>query len=579
LIHGDASLAGQGIVYEVLQMSLLDGYRTGGTIHVALNNQVGFTTNYLDARSSTYCTDVAKVTLSPVFHVNGDDVEAVVYVIQLALEFRQVFKRDVFIDILGYRKHGHNEGDEPRFTQPILYKSIARHADPLTIYAQQLADKGILAPEEAKRIETDFRNYLEEKYQQAQQVRVGPDVTFLEKPWEPFRRNGQAEPAQTPDTGVDPAHLRDLGLRITHLPSGPNFFTKIQKIFEDHHKLVAEGTRLDWAMGELLAYATLVDEGHPVRVSGQDTERGTFSHRHAVVTVEDSEEEYVPLAHVRPGQAPFQIFNSPLSEYGVLGFEYGYAMAVPDGLTVWEAQYGDFANGAQIIIDQFIASGETKWQQMNGLVLLLPHGYEGQGPEHSSARLERYLSLCADHNLGVVNCTTPANFFHVLRRQLYRPFRKPLVVMTPKSLLRHPRAVSALADFAPGTRFQEVIDDPAVDPAAVRRVLLCSGRFYYELLERREKEGRADTAIVRLEQLYPVPVRGVEALRQKYSQAARWLYVQEEPANMGAWPHLALHLRLPGLEGVSRPETSTTATGFPAQHTREQEEILAHAFH
>ncbi len=427
-------------------------------------------------------------------------------------------------------------------------------------------------------METDFRNYLEEKYQQAQHVDVGPDVTFLEKPWEPFRHTEHTEAGEAPDTGVDAAHLRLLGERITHLPSGPNFFTKIQKIFEEHRKLVAEGTRLDWAMGELLAYATLVDEGHPVRVSGQDTERGTFSHRHAVVTVEDSEEEYVPLAHVRPGQAPFQIYNSPLSEYGVLGFEYGYAMAVPDGLTVWEAQYGDFANGAQSMIDQFIVSGETKWQQMNGLVLLLPHGYEGQGPEHSSARIERFLSLCADHNLSVVNCTTPANFFHALRRQLYRPYREPLVVATPKSLLRHPKAVSALADFAPGTRFQAVMDDAAADPQKVRRVILCSGRLYYDLLERRDKEQRADTALIRLEQLYPVPEKQIAALRQKYVQATRWLYVQEEPANMGGWPYLRNHLPLPGLEGVSRAEASTTATGFPAQHAREQEEILQRAF-
>jgi 2-oxoglutarate dehydrogenase E1 component len=577
LIHGDASLAGQGIVYELLQMSLLDGYRTGGTIHIALNNQVGFTTNYLDARSSTYCTDVAKVTLSPVFHVNGDDVEAVVFVIQLALEFRQEFKRDVFVDLLGYRRYGHNEGDEPRFTQPVLYKTIAKHPHPGDIYAKKLADEGILSLEKSKKIDEDFHSYLDQKYDAARKLELSPDLTFLEETWKPYRPSQPDDFSKSPETGVDLQRLREIGESITHLPSGPKFFSKVQKIFADRKKML-DDNRLDWAMGELLAYATLVDEGVPVRLTGQDSERGTFSHRHAVLTVEDSEEEYVPLSHVREGQAAFHIYNSPLSEYGVLGFEYGYAMAYPQGLTIWEAQYGDFTSGAQTITDEFIAAGETKWHEMNGLVLFLPHGYEGQGADHSSARPERFLSLCGDNNIKVVNCTTPANFFHVLRRQVRRPFRKPLIIFTPKSLLRNPAAVSGLEDFGPGTKFQHILDDSMADPKLVKRVIGCTGKIYYELAERRAQDGREDIAFVRLEQLYPLPIEALHGIRKKYAAASEWLWVQEEPGNMGAWPFLTLHLPDLNLRCVSRKESSTTATGFSKQHQAEQKAILDQAF-
>jgi len=578
LIHGDSSIAGQGVVYEVLQMSQLSGYGVGGTIHVVLNNQVGFTTNYLDARSSTYCTDVAKITLSPVFHVNGDDVEAVVYVIGLALEFHAQFQRDVFIDILGYRKHGHNEGDEPRFTQPILYKIIARHPDPMRIYADRLAAEGVVSREMAEKIEDDFRNHLDGKYELSKTVTISPDLTFLGDTLKPYRRAASEDFLESPATGVEVEKLRSLAARMNHLPTGPDFFAKIQKIFDDRRKMVAEKNRLDWAMGELLAYATLLDEGHAVRLAGQDSERGTFSHRHAVVTIEDSEEKYVPLAHLRDGQGQFTVVNSLLSEYGALGFEYGYAMAHPDGLTIWEAQYGDFANGAQIIIDQYLSSAEAKWRQQNGLVMLVPHGWEGQGPEHSSARLERYLELCADYNLQVVNCSTPANFFHALRRQLHRDFRKPLIVMSPKSLLRHPQCASPLDDFAAGTRFLEIIEDMETDAATVRTVLLCSGKIYYELLERREREKRADVALIRLEQLYPLSAKQLAEFARTYRKAETWRWVQEEPANMGAWPFLALNLSTLPLSLVSRKASSSPATGFPVQHAAEQSALLDAAF-
>ena len=578
LIHGDASIAGQGVVYELLQMSLLDGYRTGGTVHVVLNNQVGFTTNYLDGRSSTYCTDVAKVTLSPVFHVNGDDVEAVAYVVGLALEFRETFKRDVFIDILGYRKWGHNEGDEPRFTQPILYKIIASHPDPLEIYSRKLVDEGVMDIERIKRVEEDFRRHLEEKFELSKRAPLSADDSFLRETWAPFRRASADTPEESPATGVDAATLKDIGLKIAHLPSGPKFFTKIQRIFDDRRKMIEEGTRLDWAMGELLAYATLLSEGVPVRLTGQDSERGTFSHRHAVVTIEDSEEEYVPLAHVREGQARFAVYNSPLSEYGVLGFEYGYALGAPQGLTIWEAQYGDFANGAQVVIDQFLSSAEDKWQQMNGLVLLLPHGFEGQGPEHSSARIERFLSLCAENNLQMVNATTPANFFHVLRRQVHRPLRKPLIVFTPKSLLRHPACVSAMPEFATGTRFHEILDDSSAEAKSVERVVFCSGKVYYDLLDKKQKDARRETGLVRIEQLYPLPQTQMQAVLQKYAAAKKRLWVQEEPENMGPWPFLRAQEVMAGFEAVTRAASGSPATGFPARHQKEQQALVERAF-
>ena len=495
LIHGDASLAGQGIVYEVLQMSELDGYKTGGTIHLVINNQLGFTTNYLDGRSSIYCTDVAKTIQSPIFHVNGDDVEAVVHAIELAIEYRQHFQRDVFIDLLSYRKYGHNESDEPRFTQPILYKIIEKHPDPATIYIEKLLADGIITSDQAGRTREEFEKKLDAELELAKKIDKGHIDPFLEKTWEGFIKAKPSDFEQSVATGISGTKLCSLAEKVTELPSEKQFFRKTIRLMKERRKMVTDTGVIDWAMGETLAYASLLHEGYSVRFSGQDVERGTFSHRHAVLKMEDSEEEYVPLASLGNGNATFEIYNSLLSEYGVLGFEYGYAMSSPNTLVVWEAQFGDFNNGAQIIIDQFISSAEEKWKVMNGMVLMLPHGYEGQGPEHSSARMERFLSLCAENNMIMANCTTPANLFHLLRRQMKQPFRKPLAIFTPKSLLRHPACTSRLSELIRG-RFLELIDDPEAEPSLVDRVILCSGKIYYELLEEKTKKGYSQTAII-----------------------------------------------------------------------------------
>jgi 2-oxoglutarate dehydrogenase E1 component len=510
LIHGDAAIAGQGVVYEVIQMSQLKGFRTGGTIHLVINNQIGFTTNYLDARSSTYCTDVAKVILSPVFHVNADDVEALVYTIELAMEFRQKFHRDVFVDILGFRKYGHNEGDEPRFTQPLLYKAIAEHPNAREIYNQKLLTQGEVEANLAREMEKSFRDLLQKNLDSARQKTVAEVSPYLEGSWKGLRIASERDFEASPDTAVPKEEILHIADRITSLPQDKKFFSKTMKLFSDRKKMI-EADRVDWAMGELLAYGTLVNEKFPVRFSGQDVQRGTFSHRHAVVNLEDSEEQYVPLCHISEDQASFQIFNSLLSEYAVLGFEYGYSLSSPNALVIWEAQFGDFMNGAQIIIDQYLTSAEDKWNRMNGLVLLLPHGFEGQGAEHSSGRLERFLTACAELNIQVANCTTPANFFHLLRRQLKRDFRKPLVVFTPKSLLRHPRCVSRVDDLANG-RFAEIIDDATADPDRVSRLVFCSGKIFYELIEKKEKDQANHIAIIRFEQLYPFPQKQFEAL-------------------------------------------------------------------
>lgn len=580
LIHGDASVAGQGIVYEVIQMAGLDGYKTGGTIHLIINNQIGFTTNFKDARTSTYCTDIAKVTLSPVFHVNGDDVEALVYAINLAMEYRQKYRNDVFIDILCYRRFGHNESDEPKFTQPLLYKAIEKHANSRDIYIKQLIGEGKLEASLAKEMEKEFRGILQERLNEAKEiVSTYQDVKFGGA-WSDMRIATPKDFDTSPNTAVKKTTLLEIAKRISTLPSNKKFFKKIEKLFDERSKMANTTHVFDWAMGEQMAYGTLLAEGKRVRLSGQDVERGTFSHRHAVITLEDSEEEYIPLANISDQQAPFDIYNSHLSEYGVLGFEYGYAMANPNALTIWEAQFGDFFNGAQIVVDQYIASAETKWQRENGLVMLLPHGYEGQGPEHSSARIERFMELCADYNMQVANCTTPANFFHVLRRQFKRDFRKPLVVFSPKSLLRHPACVSPLTDFTEG-KFQEVIDDANVKTAEVKRILFCSGKIYYELLEKQQKDKIKDVAIVRLEQLYPTPLAQMEAVYKKYKKAEDLVWVQEEPENMGAWPYLLRRLRktvFSGIEVISRKESSSTATGFAKQHADQQAYILAKAF-
>lgn len=566
MIHGDAAVSGQGIVYEVVQMAQLDGYRVGGTVHVVVNNQVGFTTNYLDARSSTYCTDVAKTTLSPVFHVNGDDVEAVLQAFEIAIEYRQEFNQDIFIDLLCYRKYGHNEGDEPKFTQPNLYNIIAKHPNPKDIYLKQLLAEGSITLEQAKAIENEYNEYLEGQFDTARQNEKAIVWDFLKKAWEGYRHSTPADFEQSPETGVDKATLLDLGRKLATLPEGKKYFRKIAKIFEDRLNAI-EGDKLDWGSAEMLAYATLLAEGHPVRISGQDVERGTFSHRHAVVKTEDTEEEVITLNNLTSDQAPFSIYNSLLSEYGVLGFEYGYSLATPSGLTIWEAQFGDFFNGAQIMVDQFITAGEDKWSTQSGLVMLLPHGYEGQGAEHSSARLERFLQQCADYNIQVVNSTTPANHFHLLRRQMKREFRKPLVVFSPKMLLRYPSAVSTLDEMATG-RFQEVIDDVRANKQSVDTVVLCSGKFYYEISEKAAEMGVENMAFVRVEQLYPMPKNQIEAVLASYPNAKNILWAQEEPENMGAWTYMAMNLRHIPLIGICRKSSAAAAEGSKKLHEK-----------
>ncbi len=577
LIHGDAAVAAQGIVYELLQMSKVKGYKTGGTIHVVVNNQIGFTTNYIDARSSTYCTDVAKVTLSPVFHVNGDDVEALVHTIKLAIEFRQKFHRDVFIDMLCYRKYGHNEGDEPRFTQPLLYKAIAEHPNPREIYLEKLLNHGDMEASLAKGNVNEFREMLQERLAEAKQKKKVKVVPFLEGSWKDLRQASDKDNHTTSKTSVDLKNLKRIASKIVELPKDKNFFSKTTRLFADRSKMLDGAGAMDWAMGELLAYGTLLEEGYPVRLSGQDVERGTFSHRHSVIRIEDSEEQYVPLNNLSKKQAPFYVYNSPLSEYGVLGFEYGYAWGAPNTLTIWEAQFGDFFNGAQIIIDQYLSSSEDKWKRMNGLVMLLPHGYEGQGAEHSSARLERFLDLCAENNLQIVNCTTPANFFHALRRQLHRPFRKPLIVFTPKSLLRHPECVSSYDEFAKGT-FSKVIDDEKAKVSKIKRVALCSGKLYYDMNDYRVENKIEDTAIVRIEQLYPLPEKELEALKKKYHKIKDWVWVQEEPENMGAWSFVHRRFNKFPIRVVSRHESASPATGSPKAHAKQQDLLIKTLF-
>jgi 2-oxoglutarate dehydrogenase E1 component len=578
LIHGDAAVAAQGIVYEVLQMSQLEGYKTGGTIHLVINNQVGFTTNYLDARSSIYCTDVAKVVLSPVFHVNGDDVEAVVYACKLAMEFRQKFGRDVFIDVLCYRKYGHNEGDEPRFTQPLLYKAIAKHPNPREIYNKKLLDQGAVEASLAVEMEESFKNMLQEMLTEAKQTEKAKITSFLEGSWKGLKMAAKDDFISSPDTAVSKDAFLEIAKKISTLPEELKFFNKSKKLFNDRLQMI-ENDNYDWAMGELMAYATLLDEGRPVRFSGQDVERGTFSHRHAVVKLEESEGEYVPLNNISEKQAKLEIYNSLLSEYGVLGFEFGYAIAAPNTLTIWEAQFGDFFNGAQIIVDQFISSAEYKWRRMNGLVMLLPHGYEGMGPEHSSARMERWLQMCAENNMQITNCTTPANFHHLLRRQLHRNFRKPLVVFTPKSLLRHPKCTSTLSDFTNGG-FKELIDDETANADQITKVAFCTGKIYYDLMEQKTSDGNNDVAIVRLEQLYPLPEKQIAEVLKKYSNAKEWLWVQEEPENMGAWSFLLRKMNpmTPGLKVISRAEGSSPATGYSKMHAEQQKAILDKVF-
>ena len=578
VVHGDAAIAGQGIAYEVVQMGGLEGYKTNGTIHMVVNNQIGFTTNYLDGRTSTYCTDVGKVTLCPVMHVNADDVEAVVHASLFALEYRMRFKMDVFLDLLGYRKYGHNEGDEPRFTQPILYKAIAKHSNPRDIYTQKLIQEGVIDAAYVKKLESDYKSSLEVELMDSRKAEKTIITPFMADEWSGFQRVREWEMLDAVDTGYDKEDLRRIARAITELPSDKKFIRKIERLIGDRRKMFFETDKLDWAMGELLAYGSLLDEGYNVRISGQDVERGTFSHRHAVIKVEDSEEEVILLQGISDKQGKFQIYNSLLSEYGVLGFDYGYAMASPNTLTIWEAQFGDFSNGAQIMIDQDISAAEDKWKLQNGLVMLLPHGYEGQGAEHSSARMERYLQLCARDNMYVVDCTTPANFYHVLRRQMKVNFRKPLVVFTPKSLLRHPKAVSSVSELVSG-HFREVIDDDSADVAKVKSLVFCTGKFYYDLLAYREEHDRDDVALVRLEQLFPLPTEQLQKILKKYKNADDVVWAQEEPRNMGAWSHLIMHFdEARDFRVASRRIYASPAAGSAVRSKLRHEQVVSYVF-
>ena len=575
VIHGDAAIAGQGIVYEIAQMMTLDGYKTGGTVHIVVNNQVGFTTNYLDARSSTYCTDIAKVTDSPVMHINADDVEAVVHAIRFAADYRAKFHKDVYIDLLGYRKYGHNEGDEPRFTQPKLYDIIANHPNPRKIYKQKLLQEGIVSDEIIAEMEQEFKLLLDENFEAAKEIERNQMSIFMEEDWRDFSKSAVGKTLEKVDTRFDLAELKELAQKLFELPSDKKFINKIIRLFQQRLKMVQETNELDWALGELLAYASLLKEGYNVRISGEDVERGTFSHRHAVLKTEDTEEEYIYLKNVSDSR--FDIYNSHLSEYGVLGFDYGYALASPKTLTIWEAQFGDFANGAQIIIDQYLVAAEEKWKIQNGLVMLLPHGMEGQGAEHSSARLERFLTLCANENIFVANCTTPANYFHLLRRQMKLPFRKPLVVMTPKSLLRHPKVVSGIEEMANG-EFQTLIDDTLINAEKVERIALCSGKIYYELLAKREELNEERVALVRLEQLYPLDKETLTAIINRYAHNKEIVWVQEEPENMGAWAYILRNLRNTDIQVIAPVSSGTPAPGTHKGFDKNQKQVIQRVF-
>ena len=579
VVHGDAAIAGQGLPYEIVQMAKLKGYSTGGTIHIVVNNQIGFTTNYLDARSSTYCTDVAKVTLSPVLHVNADDAEAVVHATLFALDFRMRFGQDVFIDLLGYRKYGHNEGDEPRFTQPQLYKAIAKHSNPRDIYAQELKAAGLIDDQYVKKLEQEYKERLEDSLEGSRKIENTVITPFMQDEWKSLSRVDEKVMLEPVETAVSKTVLDATAKGITALPESDNFLRKIERLIADRKAMYYDRDQLDWAMGELLAYGTLLQEGFNVRLSGQDVERGTFSHRHAVIKSVNSENEIILLNSLNPSkQGHFSVYNSLLSEYGVLGFDYGFAMASPNTLTLWEAQFGDFSNGAQIMLDQYLSSAEDKWKIQNGIVLLLPHGYEGQGAEHSSARMERYLQLCAKDNMFVANCTTPANMFHLLRRQMKTNYRKPLVVFTPKSLLRHPLAVSSKSEFIKGG-FQPVIQDMQADRKKVKTVVFCSGKFYYDLLKAREEKKRTDVALIRLEQLFPLPVKEIDSVIESYPNANDLVWAQEEPRNMGAWSFLLLQLPHAGkFRPATRRYYGAPAAGSAVRFQRRHQQVIEYVF-
>ena len=578
LIHGDASVAGQGVVYEVLQMSGLDGYYTGGTIHFVINNQIGFTTDFDDARTSDYCTSIASMVHAPVFHVNGDDAEAVVKACEIATLYRQEFNSDIFIDMVCYRKHGHNEGDEPKFTQPQMYALIEKHLNPREVYTQFLIQNGEPdAQALAKEMEQRFLADLQERLDEVKQNPLPYSYQPPELVWKSLRKATATDFEASPVTAISNDAFTLLFDGLMKWPVDFKPLRKVEKLISDKLKLFSDENKIDWATAELMAYGSLLIEGKDVRMSGQDIKRGTFSHRHSAIYDEVSNDEYNRLNHFTETQSPFRIYNSLLSEYAVLGFEYGYAMANPNALVVWEAQFGDFCNGAQTIIDQFIAAAETKWQRMNGVTLLLPHGYEGQGPEHSSARMERFLQMCAELNFVVANVTTAANFFHLLRRQVAWPFRKPLVVFSPKANLRHAGSYSTKEEFTNGG-FKEVIDDATIRYAAeVKKVLCCSGKIYFEMAERQQKENRTDVAIIRLEQIHPIPQKQLDELYMKYSKAI-WYWVQEEPLNMGAATFLRMNLKNINFYIISRQPSAATATGYGKVHAREQAQIIDTAF-
>jgi len=575
LIHGDASLAGQGIVYEVIQMSQLDGYEVGGTVHIVINNQVGFTTDPEDSRSSTYCTDVAKVTLSPVFHVNGDDPEAVAFATTLALEFRQTFHRDVFIDIICYRKYGHNEGDEPRFTQPKMYAVIDKHPNPYKIYSEKLLAEGNADQALLDSISHSIDDALQKDLDTSRNKEAGALDTHLHRQWEKYKLYNFNTIEPNPVSKIEKETLLALAAKLTKLPEGFTPHKTVGKLYEDRLKMVTETNKIDWGMGELLAYASILNQGFPVRITGQDVRRGTFSHRHCYAKDIQTNQTFSTLS-LMSETAWFDAYNSLLSEFAVLGFEYGYSSANPEALTIWEAQFGDFVNGSQIIIDQFISAATSKWRRMSGLVMLLPHGYEGQGPEHSSCRYERMLVLCAQNNMFMCNFTTPANLFHAFRRQVLSDTRRPLIVATPKSLLRHPSCFSTVEDFTQG-EFQEVIDDPTGNAKKAKRLLFCSGKIYYDLEKYKNQFKKDDVAIIRLEQLYPFPQKRVEEILSKYNKAKEFFWVQEEPENMGAWSFILRKFRSAPVDVISRKEAASPATGSPKQHATQQQYIIKKA--
>ena len=576
IVHGDAAIAGQGIAYEVTQMAKLNGYKTGGTIHIVVNNQIGFTTNYLDARSSTYCTDVAKVTLSPVLHVNADDTEAVCHAMEMALDFRMKFKTDVFIDLLGYRKYGHNEGDEPRFTQPKLYKAISKHKNVKDLYAAQLLEENTINSEYLQKVTTDFKELLETEFNESKKVKTSKVKEFMQSTWKGFERQQLPAMLGRENTTYPVEKLKHIAKVVSTVPENVQFVRKAERILQGRSKMVFETNSLDWGMAENLAYGSLLEEGFNVRISGQDVERGTFSHRHAILRDEISEERINLLNNNPNNSGKMTIYNSLLSEYGVLGFDYGYAMANPNTLTIWEAQFGDFSNGAQIMFDQYISAAEDKWKMQNGIVVLLPHGYEGQGSEHSSARIERYLQLCAEDNMTVANCTTPANFYHLLRRQMKRNYRKPLIVFTPKSLLRHPKAVNSIEDLANG-EFQEVIDD-TLNPSKVTKLVFCMGKFYYDLLAEREVLERDDIALVRIEQLFPLHLEKIQQVIDRYPAVKEYIWAQEEPRNMGAWSFMLERLELVKLNVRSRKYYAVPAAGSSTRFKKRHKAVIDSVF-